>query len=244
MRSAVGVVWAAALGVALAACATPAPVRVAGPPANPFAVNEAIDAPRVGPAAAGTRPAAPDGYPFGRDEAPMQAAGREILTGQADGAAYLYTADHRIGLMAGQPGRGARTLSYSGRDWYVTCAPGAGCVVTVATAEVEGRPIQDAVRLLVDPTGSEPVRVCLGPEGTRDGTFRLVNLRRDFAAGSDGCLRSGDAEQALRAVLAGEDFQFRYTDASGADVRGGHTPYGLNQALALARWLGVRAAAA
>ncbi len=240
-----------ALGVTLcaglAACATtPTPLEVAGPPPDPFAVNEAVTAPRVGPPAPGTDGGPSDSYTFGQDEERMKAAGREILTGQADGAAYLYTTDHRIGLMAAQPGQGARTLSYSGRDWYVTCSPEGAtrCVIRVATAQVEGRPIQDAVRFLVDPSGESPVEVCLGPDGTHDGTFRLVNLRRDYTAGSSGCLSARDAKRVMDAVLAGEDFQFRYTDASGADVRGSHTAFGLNRALALARWLGARVVAA
>jgi hypothetical protein len=238
----------AAAGLLATACATAPTAAVPGPGPDPFAVHDATDAPRVGAAAPGSGTAGPgsDAYPFGTGEGHMQVAGREIFTGDADGAAYLYSSDHRLGLIAGQPGRGARTLSYSGRDWYVVCPSGGGarCVVRVATAAVEGRPIQDAVRFLVDPAGAEPVRVCLGPDGTSDGTVRLVNARLDFQADSDGCLRTEAAETVMRALGAGADFQFRYTDATGADVRGWHTAYGLPQALALARWLGGRVARA
>lgn len=233
----------------LAACATASrPEAVATPRADPFAVTEAAEAPRVGTPAPGSRAVTDaDGiYRFGADEERMQATGREIYAGQADGAAYLYTADHRLGLVAGQPGRGAETLSYSGRDWYVTCAPGSGrrCVVKVATADVAGRTIQDAVRLLVDPAGAAPVRICLGPPGTKDGTLRLIDARRDYPAGSDGCLLSDDARRVMDALRAGEDFQYRYSDATGADVRGWHPAWGLPQALAFARWLGARVSAA
>lgn len=228
----------------LGACATDTgPPPVAQPGANPFHIDDATDAPRIGAAAAGTRGGFESGvFRFGSDERRMQAGGREVLAGEADGAAYLHTTDHRIGLMAAQPGRGARTLSYSGRDWYVTCAPGGGarCVVKVATAEVAGREIQDAVRFHVDPTGTEPVRVCLGPEGTSGGTLRLVNARRDFSAGGSGCLKAGDAARVMKALGEGEDFQYRFADASGTDVRGWHPSWGLTRALAFARWLGGR----
>jgi hypothetical protein len=234
-------------GLGPAACATASrPATVAMPGGDPFAIDEATDAPRVGTPAPGTRGGADGGgiYRFGADEKPMRAAGRAIFAGDADGAAYLYTADHRLGLMAGKPGQGVETLSYSGRDWYVTCPAGGGtCVVKVATAEVAGRDIQDAVRLLVDPAGASPVRFCLGPEGTKDGTVRIISTRRDYAAGSNGCLPSGAAARVMTALREGEDFQYRYTDASGADVRGWHPAWGLPQALALARWLGTRPAA-
>lgn len=256
-RGFTGVSWrvCAGRGAALAAlcllvCACAAAPRAAapaaGPAPDPFAVHDATDAPRVGAPAPGTQAPAPDAFVFGTGEERIQAAGRQIFAGDADGAAYLYTADHRLGLMAGAPGEGARTLSYSGRDWYVTCATEGAtrCVIRVATAAVEGQPVQDAVRFLVDPSGGEPDRVCLGPEGTRDGTVRLVNERLDFQADQDGCLRSQDALAVMQALQAGEDFQFRYTDAGGADVRGWHTAYGLPQALALARWLGGRAGVA
>lgn len=233
--------WAvAAACLGLCACAVPGPPPVAGPGPDPFAVRDATDAPRAGPPAPGTMPGPgrDDAVPFGRDEERMRAAGREVFTGRADGAAYLYTADRRIGLMAGQPGYDARTLSYSGRDWYITCQGGGGrCTVRVATAAVAGRPVRDAVRFLVAPGGTETL-MCLGPEGTTGGTVRLVQARRDFHAGAGGCLVPGDAERVLSALGAGDDFQYRYTDAEGDDVRGWHPSFGLTRALALARWLG------
>jgi len=240
---------ALAAAVVLGACATATgPPPVAQPGANPFHIDDATDAPRIGAPAPGSRGGMEAGiFHFGTDERRMQAGAREIFAGEADGAAYLYTTDHRIGLMAAQPGQGVRTLSYSGRDWYVTCAPGGGsarCVITIATAEVAGRDIRDAVRLYVDPAGELPVRVCLGPEGTSGGTLRLVNARRDFPAGRGGCLDTGDAARVMKALKAGEDFQYRYDDASGADVRGGHPSWGLTRALAFARWLGARVAGA
>lgn len=233
----------------LAACAASPPRAVAPQAApDPFASNEVTDGPRVGAPAPGTRPAArtPGTYAFGTGETRMEARGREIMTGFADGAAYLYTADHRLAVVASKANLRAALLSYGGRDWYVACAPGAEgarCTVRVATAELPGRPQEDALRITLDPDGGTP-GVCLGPDGTRSGYIRLGAKQHSFPADDGACLSEREADRFLKALRSGEDFQYRYTDAEGNDVRGSHRSWGLSQALALARWLGARVTAA
>jgi|GEM_PF-2962927 hypothetical protein len=218
-----GTLLIATLCLGLAACAQS---RADGVPARDLSLGSPeapVPAARSGPDS-----------PFGRDEEKVRAQGRTLRGGIADGAAYVYTPDHRFALVASRPGVGPEVLGYDSQDWFLAC-DGSVCDLRLAAPARPDTPREDALRVRIDPAGPA-YTVCLGPPGTSEGALRVDDgAWRDV--GADGCLDAEASRRFMEALRAGEGFAYRYVPRPGVDVRGWYPTFGLRQALALAGWL-------
>jgi len=176
--------------------------------------------------------------PFGRGEEGVREAGRVLKGGVVDGAAYVYAPDRRHALVASRPGQGPEVLGYGARDWFIECAAAGegGCTLRMAGAARTDRPLEDALRIHLDPVRVAYV-VCVGPPGTHGGALRVGGSGPWRLAGADGCFDGDTSHRLVTDLEAGDSFQYRYTGPDGADVRGWYPVFGLRPALALAGWL-------
>lgn len=153
--------------------------------------------------------------------------------------AYLYTPDHRYGLVAGGPERDAAALDPRQGAWQVACpgvGPQAACRLTMLGDQRSAGERDVALEVRFAPRG-EGTTVCVGPPDATGAAIRVGEHGVWREAGVDGCFPPG-ASGPLLSDLRGEvQFGYRYTLTAGGQVTGWRPSYGLGDALDLMQWL-------
>jgi len=157
--------------------------------------------------------------------------------------AYLYTPDHRYGLVAGGPERDVAALDPGQGTWVITCptvGPQAVCRLTMPGDERTAGERDTALEVRYAPKGAGTT-VCVGPPDATEAAIRVGEHGVWRAAGVDGCFPPGASGPLLSDLRNDVQFGYRYTRTAGGQVTGWRPSYGLGDALDLMQWLYTRA---
>jgi hypothetical protein len=187
-------------------------------------------------------PGSPVTRPFRLGERVAERDGVSVNAGRAGKAAYFYTPDFHLALVAGSPRHRADDLAYAKGDWRIECGPGArpwACRLSAVSRVGPGDRTETALRVRYLPGGPGLV-LCAGAEDADTPTLQTSQDAPLRYGGLDGCFSPADSADILGRLEHAESFGYQYTSGVFGGVSGWRTTFGLAEGLELMRWMHAR----